>query len=416
MGIIRILLAFAVLSHHAVILDQELLPGTVSVRLFFILSGFYMSLILDGDYRGRGVGMFYSNRLLRLFPAYLLVAALSLALVLAADAHPFMERSDLLAALAASPGTALWVVLSNLAIVGQDTLFLFDLDEAFFPVFAPCQHCPVLGFWMSLVPQAWSIAVELWFYLLAPILVRFKGRWLLPLALASLGLHVWLATHLPEGENVAHHFFPAQLYLFLAGIMAQRWCARTAHLGARLGPAALAAIVGGIFGYQHMADPWRFPLLAAIFFLGAPLVFNAMRDVRWDRLLGELSYPFYLVQFLVLALLEHFVPEGVPAWAQLGLVSAAAIAIYLLVDKPVTRWRWGRLARLAIPAQTAQGPALIAAGGPQIGTNSSYFPLQPATVPHDSSQLRTGTRIANLDQPAQGGGTTISGHHLENRQ
>ena len=56
MGIIRILLAFAVLSHHTVVLDQELLPGTVSVRLFFILSGFYMSLILDGDYRGRGSG------------------------------------------------------------------------------------------------------------------------------------------------------------------------------------------------------------------------------------------------------------------------------------------------------------------------------------------------------------------------
>ena len=74
-------------------------------------------------------------------------------------------------------------------------------------------------------------------------------------------------------------------------------------------------------GYRFMADPWRFPLLAAILCLGAPLVFNTMRDVRWDRLLGELSYPFYLVQFLVLALLERFMEEAVPAGHRRGWCS-----------------------------------------------------------------------------------------------
>lgn len=336
------LLAFAILSHHAVIMDGELLPGTVSVRLFFILSGFYMALILDGNYRGR-LSLFYSNRLLRLFPAYLLVAACSFLILLLADAHPFLPREEMLEGMRAAPGLFAWLLLSNMGIIGQDALFLLEFAEDFSPVLAPCPDCPILGFWTSLVPQAWSIAMELWFYLLAPFLVRLRSATLLALALASLGLHAAIAMAFPEGPNMAHHFFPAQLHLFIAGLLSFRLHSVAGRLSPAWGLYALALTAAAIIGYRHMHDPWRFPLLASLLCLGTPLVFNAMRNVRWDRLLGELSYPVYLVQFLVIALCDRFLDAPAPPLLTIALVLGSAALVYVVVDRPMTRLRWRRL-------------------------------------------------------------------------
>ncbi|WP_461210179.1 acyltransferase family protein [Desulfocurvus sp. DL9XJH121] len=364
MGIIRLLLAFAVLSHHAPLMDGELLPGVVSVRLFFVVSGFYMSLILEERYARGGLWLFYSNRLLRLLPAYLVVAALSLALVLALDAHSFMSRDDVLGAWAIAPLAFAGLALSNLTLMGQDLLFLLDFSESFSPVWSPCQECPVLGFWMSLVPQAWSVSLELWFYLLAPFLVRLRAPALLGLGAASLALHTALGMGGADGANTAHHLFPAQLHLFLLGVLSQRlgrWGALSS-LPRGWGLAALGALCALVFGYRFMADPWRFPLAALAFAGGMPLVFGALKDAAWDRGLGELSYPFYLVQFLVLGALEHAAPE-LGAVGVVALVLAAAVGLYLLVDRPVTGWRWRRLAAASAPAGVGTATAVPQAAG-----------------------------------------------------
>ncbi|MHA2428144.1 MAG: hypothetical protein ACXADB_08990 [Candidatus Hermodarchaeia archaeon] len=50
MGSIRLFLAFAVLMSHAGVCDIEIIPGHVAVQTFFIISGFYMSLILAQKY------------------------------------------------------------------------------------------------------------------------------------------------------------------------------------------------------------------------------------------------------------------------------------------------------------------------------------------------------------------------------
>ena len=47
----------------------------IAVQSFYIISGFYMALVLDGKYRR--TGLFYSNRLLRLAPAYFTMMAIA---------------------------------------------------------------------------------------------------------------------------------------------------------------------------------------------------------------------------------------------------------------------------------------------------------------------------------------------------
>ena len=73
MGILRILLAISVvLSHSSSIFRVSFVGGPLAVQAFFIISGFYMSLILNEKYIGvnNSYKLFISNRFLRLYPMY----------------------------------------------------------------------------------------------------------------------------------------------------------------------------------------------------------------------------------------------------------------------------------------------------------------------------------------------------------
>jgi peptidoglycan/LPS O-acetylase OafA/YrhL len=71
MGLLRYLLAAAVIvAHSAPIPGLPLLAGDLAVKLFFLVSGFYMGLILSEKYLTLpgGLALFYGNRFLRIFP------------------------------------------------------------------------------------------------------------------------------------------------------------------------------------------------------------------------------------------------------------------------------------------------------------------------------------------------------------
>lgn len=364
MGLVRLFLALAVFTHHEPLLARELLPGAVSVRLFFIISGFYMALVLDQRYGAHRKALFYSNRLLRLLPSYLVVAALSLLVFLAADAHPFMVRDDVFALGRENPWLLVGAVLSNVLIVGQNLFFLTDLTPESTLVLTPCQDCPSLGFWLLLVPQAWSIAVELGFYLLAPFLVQCRARTLAPILLGSLGLHLCLTAWMADGETIAHHTLAPQLNLFILGILSYRLTPLAQKAPRTLRWAGLPLLLATLGLYQYLADPWRFPLAALLLALTAPFIFETMRNRRWDRLLGDLSYPFYISQFLVITVFKQWFGHLPAPWV-LVAVLATSLLLYSLVDRPLARFRAKRLpARLTIqrPKQEQLVPVQVQTG------------------------------------------------------
>src|SRR5436309_16052270 len=120
MGIIRMLLALAVVDFHARILahDQPIFgldwpSGQVAVRSFYVVSGFYMALVLSTKYKDDTLA-FYRARILRILPLYWIVAAITLlALVVAApDGLGFWRAVSW-------PG-ALWALATNVLLIGQD--------------------------------------------------------------------------------------------------------------------------------------------------------------------------------------------------------------------------------------------------------------------------------------------------------
>src|SRR5947209_17753171 len=83
MGILRMLLAISVLLLHTQDTQLFSLAGDMAVPAFFIISGFYMALILNEKYIGKhSYKVFITNRLLRLYPMYYITTFLMLCFVL----------------------------------------------------------------------------------------------------------------------------------------------------------------------------------------------------------------------------------------------------------------------------------------------------------------------------------------------
>src|SRR6266545_150629 len=88
MGCFRLFLALAVLNAHYRFWQlgpegYSLFPtGGFAVCIFYVISGFYMSMVITQKYQRLpdGTLRFYGNRALRLFPVYLAVLAATVVL------------------------------------------------------------------------------------------------------------------------------------------------------------------------------------------------------------------------------------------------------------------------------------------------------------------------------------------------
>ena len=364
MGMLRLLLALAVVAAHAgpAFGWQGLLmtEGPRSVQAFYAVSGFYMTLVLHEKYVGPGSsGVFLRARLLRLYPMYAVVAAATVTAALlfqAAGLGVFPPLAHWQAHAGALNATdAALLAASNALLVGQDALCFAALDPATsglgWHANAFAQPQPAWPF--LFVPQAWTVCVELMFYAVAPLLVR-RPVWLLAgLALLSYLARAWTIRSFGVGwDPWTYRFFPFELAHFLLGALACRgyFALRSRHLLPR--PLCLVALVAAIalpIAAPHLGDaawkgwyaaPGLVPLLACLL----PFVFAATRDSTLDRAIGELSYPVYLVHFLCVYAVDA---SGSP-WlaAHRGeVVAAASLLLAALlwrgVGAPLERRRAG---------------------------------------------------------------------------
>lgn len=337
-----------------------------------MISGFYMTLILETKYVGRGsYQLFMVNRFLRLLPLYWVILTLTVgtAIVLRlstgnwAQLDPFVVWRHQL-----TGPTWLYLLGANLAIVGQDWLLFLGLHPQTGALFLTHNFVvnspPIYDF--LLVPQAWSIGVEISFYLVAPLLVRRPVYQVSVLVLLSLLLRAYLYYGLGwHFDPWTYRFFPTELAFFLGGTLAFRlyeWLKRQTW------PPALAwgitlLVLGVTILYPLLPTPLGDEELKmwchyALILLGLPFVFLATATSKLDRWVGELSYPVYLVHFLiitVLRLMPGVVRLGLSEGALALLLSlVAAWVLTIAIANPVEKLRQARVA--AAHAPTAPSP------------------------------------------------------------
>jgi peptidoglycan/LPS O-acetylase OafA/YrhL len=306
MGSLRLILALVVACAHlatpvANIFGQYAIEA---VRIFFVISGFYMTMILIERKAYRSLRNFYVSRALKLLPLYWAVSLLALlayAILVPREVpdHPFTqwERFDIFAA----PLSVLYTVISLVTLIGADTWVWLGFN----PTNGRLSVAPDYGTGMTsvlglgFVPQAWTIGLELCFYVMAPFVVRRSLRLLCLLLVASLLCRAAI-TVCGAGPPWTRSLFPAELAFFLAGALL-----------------------------------YRVTVVRNILKTSGPI----------DAALGALSYPIYIAHhavFRVLATLPWLDRlQGTWGWLAINLAVVAAIAVILdaLVARPVDRLR-----------------------------------------------------------------------------
>src|SRR5262245_16144212 len=119
MGFFRLMLAVGVLASHSdQLMGLGMITGRLAVKCFYVISGFYIAMILNEKYEPSRHGnvIFYQNRYLRLWPGY--IVACVFALICCAIIGEPWRWFSLLAHL--PPWQAIASALANLVMFGQD--------------------------------------------------------------------------------------------------------------------------------------------------------------------------------------------------------------------------------------------------------------------------------------------------------
>jgi peptidoglycan/LPS O-acetylase OafA/YrhL len=312
MGVIRIILALSVVVWHAPGQHLKLLNAAVAVLLFFIISGFYMALVVNEIYASSGerwIRRFYTARFLRLYPAY---GAMCLVMIAwywwTRNPNAFTSRLPLPA------GEQALIAAINISVIGQD---LYELMNHIQPtsvrsLFGASFFNP--GF--MLVGQAWSLSSELFFYALVPLVVRRPVR-LLVLLFASLAVRAALIGGLGLESGIwGYWFIPATMCMFTLGSLSYSlyreikqwrwavpigWCLLLAMVAWLGWLTVLYQIVLPVDATDNIDRP-RFWIAYLAFAAAVPFVFTATKSLAIDRAIGDLSYPLYLAHGLTVGL------------------------------------------------------------------------------------------------------------------
>lgn len=363
MGILRLILALSVVFWH-IGKDRpfSLLHGGMAVEAFFVISGFYMAFVINEKYSrlpaassSSWISTFYVSRILRLAPAYLVVCLVEGLFYLKNGTPSIFAPNDL------TLQARIALVFMNVFIIGQDwwqtildhmatgipNAFVQSVVD-FFGIHA---FEPVYIY----IGQAWSLGVELLFYLIAPFVVLSRRRVLALLAVTLL-IRFYFLLHADQFPNDPwrSRFFLSNLPFFLLGVVSY-WIysgtqgfrySRTLGISFAVAGASFLVgsivLTGGALLFQGPEDYdqarlWVFYLLLTV---GIPFVFRLSKDAKWDGYLGELSYPIYLVHGLVLGVLHGRVANSsIEIAAGLGITILSSIALYVFVDRPVDLFR-----------------------------------------------------------------------------
>ncbi len=344
-----------VIAHASVLLYAHLPPwyglvghgGFYGVELFFVLSGFLIGQILirEGAQLGTAsnVARFYVRRWFRTLPLFLLFLGVNVWLEITIRGHR-LSATD----------------------VVQQGLFLRNFA----------------GLHIKFFLEAWSLAIEEWFYLLFPaalwVGLKLQKRFDVAFLCAAVAFFLFstvarmISATNPHAEwsswqrMVVIYRFDALMFGIGAAWIAQRfpaaWRKRQA-LCASAGVLLLAGLYASLWrvadhGFafapdDYFARTFRFTLVS----LGCALLLPSCS--RWQlaretcssravRSIALWSYAIYLVHLPLFALAAHYAsadqqPTAARALLAFSLQIASAVflsaLLYRFFEKPLTRWR-----------------------------------------------------------------------------
>lgn len=265
----------------------------VAVAMFLMVSGFSMAHSVSVQPNG-----FFRRRFLRLYPTYIL--CLGLAVVPYAIYGPVIHHHV--------AGTSDWVPLSHVWTWFTTVLMLSGAS----------------GEQLSSHGVAWSLSIEIAFYLFAPALAVLTSRPEGKIAIwAAIGISLAFWNRQNDGTLFA---WPSNVYLAFFGLGWIWLCGF--HLYHIRHSASRAAMLV-VSGYMACA-PTNSTIAAAIWGLCGLGFLSTVHlpppTKTTMQFLGDISYPLYLCHVPVFLLI---LPFGLPMWTACLCAIAAAIAVHI---------------------------------------------------------------------------------------
>lgn len=280
--------------------------GYLGVEVFFILSGFVIPWMLwKTDYRLIDFGRFFTKRMVRLYPPFLVANLLIMGLNFASQKSPWFQ----------GPGDSIDPTAMALSFV-LDATYLTGIMQ--WP-------------WISVV--SWTLAIEVQFYIVAGLLMSFLPKpntvatALALTLLASLGLFLtderFVFSYLPFfalGWSGAFYMYHKKSWL--------PWLSAGTALGVIL-----------------YSTNWMQFGLAAISI--SAIVYWKWKTHKWLLALGTISYSLYLVHVpiggrvvnLGLRFAESGTIQVLPVMISATVISLVLSAIYWrFVESPAQKW------------------------------------------------------------------------------
>lgn len=378
---LRALAVLAVVAFHA--FPNVVKGGFVGVDIFFVISGFLITGILQKDLQAENMGSkvyfwayisgFYQRRVARIFPALLVVLAASFAL----------------GWLLLQPAEFKTLGKHMLAGAGFASNLVYWQEAGYFDTAAETKT----------LLHLWSLAVEEQFYLMWPLLLwvawkfRFKPIWVIAvLLIASFAWNVLQVHHHP----VATFYSPfTRFWELLAGALLAVWTANASATTPSKSIQNLKSIAGLLLiavAIYLLTKDKRFPGWWAVLpVVGSYLIISAGSQAWVNRVLlsnrgmvsiGLISYPLYLWHWPLLAMLRSVsleAPNVIVLWAAIAASFVLAYLTYWFIEKPLRFGAWWKAkARLKMAALLIAMLAAGVAGYAVYATNgvSSRFPPQ----------------------------------------
>jgi peptidoglycan/LPS O-acetylase OafA/YrhL len=358
-----------VLSHTALLNGNVFVGGRNAVQMFYMISGFLISHVIVNNKVYLRKSSFYMSRGLRIYPVYYVVLLLSIAADFFAD--PWYRHIW-----AAFPDAIKFIVGGgNVTILGQDWFMFMGLDHSKnLHLTANIWAYPYQLWQGLLIPQGWTLGVELSFYLLAPFLLRSRTKIVIALIL-SIALRIMLLwSGIGEKDPWTYRFFPTELALFLVGALSnqvflpyiERFASNSKKGIEVYGTLISISLIIAYF-LVPISDICKTIFILFTFPFLLPFAFIMQGKFNFDKLIRELSYPVYICHVLVIRVVgfvAHRLGIGdIAIIAFISVIGSLAFAALLdvIVARPIELFR-NRIKGSQDGAFVAVAPAMSSEG------------------------------------------------------
>ena len=277
-GTWRFFLAFLVAISH---LYADMLggPAAYAVWGFYVLSGYLMTKILIYKYgfEREGLKAYAHNRFLRIYPLYFIATLM---------------------------GIATLVIVGN--EMGYDLRLLnpeFGIPSGTKNILFTITLLPIFAHDSMPVAVASALGIEVGVYFLMPLIARHKGTaWVALIISLVANINYGFGT---ETFAIRYSTFTTCLVAFVTGSLVVHYRDKLNRFRAPL-PSVALWIAQCLIWYEFSSYPWKYGLYVSVLLSAWVIISLDKKTGSFDKFLGDLSYPTYLIHTIVAA---WFIPH-----------------------------------------------------------------------------------------------------------